>query len=227
MTSLSANAMGQAKTGKKASPDYRQAAGGRVEVPSRASSPLFKGSQGKQKTEIHYDPATRVVTIKLVVQDPNGYFIPDIRRENFVVYENGIKQNADVDIEHAAASLGLLFEFGGRSQALNKEVGVEAAQAGRQVLDILGPRDKTAVWKYADRVEKLVDFTQGKDAVDSLFLSLETPPFSETNLYGRSHLHDRPDAPGQREESGYSDLVRRGHIQQGQLSGSTRERRQI
>ncbi|HEV7520405.1 MAG TPA: hypothetical protein VGP89_04845 [Candidatus Angelobacter sp.] len=183
LTTLSANAMGQAKAGKPASPDYRQTTGGRVEVPTRASSPLFKGPQAKQKTEIHYDPATRVVTIKLLIQDPNGYFIPNIRRENFVVYEYGIKQNADVDIEHAAVSLGLLFEFGGRSQALNKEVGVEAAQAGRQVLDTLGPGDKIAVWKYADRVEKPVDFTQGKDAVDSLFLSLGTPPFSETNLY--------------------------------------------
>lgn len=144
---------------------------------------MFKGQQGKQKTEIHYDPATSLVTIKLVIQDANGYFIPNIRRENFVVYENGARQNADVDIEHAVVSLGLLFEFGGRAQALNKQVGMEASQAGRQILDSLVPGDKIAVWKYADRVEKLVDFSQGKDAVDSLFLSLATPPFSEPNFY--------------------------------------------
>jgi VWFA-related protein len=99
------------------------------------------------------------------------------------VYENGVKQNANVDIEHAAVSLGLLFEFGGRAQALNKVIGVQASQAGRQILDTLGPQDKIAVWKYADSVEKLVDFSQGREAVDSLFLSLGTPPFSETNLY--------------------------------------------
>jgi len=51
--------------------------------------PLFYGKQGKQKTEIHFDPASRMITIKLLVQDPNGYFIPNIRRDNFVVYENG------------------------------------------------------------------------------------------------------------------------------------------
>jgi VWFA-related protein len=180
---MPASALAQAKGGRTASLGNQQATNRRIEIPSRASSPLFKGQQGKQKTEIHYDPATRVVTIKLVIQDPNGYFIPDIRRENFAIYENGVQQNASVDIEHAVVSLGLLLEFGGRSQALNKSIGVQASQGGRQILDTLVPGDKIAVWKYGDRVEKLIDFSQGKDAVDSLFLSLATPPFSETNFY--------------------------------------------
>ncbi|MGZ4854665.1 MAG: hypothetical protein ACXVKH_05510 [Candidatus Angelobacter sp.] len=180
---MPASALAQAKRGRTASLGNQQATNGRIEVPSRASSPLFKGQQGKQKTEIHYDPATRVVIIKLVIQDPHGYFIPNIRHENFAIYENGVQQNASVDIEHAVVSLGLLLEFGGRSQALNKSIGVQASQGGRQILDTLVPGDKIAVWKYGDRVEKLIDFSQGKDAVDSLFLSLATPPFSETNFY--------------------------------------------
>ena len=92
---------------------------GQIGVPNRASAPLFKGEQGKQRTEIHFDPATGRVTIKLLVQDPNGYFIPNIRRENFVVYEDGVRQtNATVDIEHAAVSLGSLLEYGGHLSGL-------------------------------------------------------------------------------------------------------------
>src|SRR5579871_4252115 len=76
-------------------------ANGQVRIPDRPSSALFEGEQGKQRTEIHFDLATGVVTLKLLVQDPNGYLIPDLRRENFVVYENGIRQNnATVDVEH-------------------------------------------------------------------------------------------------------------------------------
>ena len=41
-----------------------------IHVPNRPSTPLFQGEQGRQKTEIHFDPATRVVTIKMLVQDP-------------------------------------------------------------------------------------------------------------------------------------------------------------
>lgn len=41
-----------------------------------------------------------------------------------MVYENGIRQqNATVEVEHAPVSLGLLIEFGGRTPALNRELG--------------------------------------------------------------------------------------------------------
>jgi VWFA-related protein len=153
-------------------------------IPNRVSTPLFKGKQGKQKTDIHFDPATHVVTLKLLVQDPNGYFIANIRRDNFVVYENGVRQqNATVEIEHATTSLGVLLEFGGRAPALSRLFGVEASSAARQLLDVLGREDKIAVWKYNDKVEKLVDFSQGRENLDEQLRELGPPEFSDTNLY--------------------------------------------
>src|ERR1700704_1684290 len=96
-------------------------AAGQLRIPNRPSTPIFKGEQGKQRTDIQYDPATGLVTIKLLVQDPNGYFIPSIRRENFVIYEDGVRRSdAMVEVEHAAVSLGLLMEYGGGSLGLYK-----------------------------------------------------------------------------------------------------------
>jgi Ca-activated chloride channel homolog len=155
-----------------------------VHVPNRAPNPLFKGKQGKQKTEIHFDPATGLVTLKLLVQDPNGYFIPNIRRENFVVYENGVRQQtATVQVEHPPVSLELLMEFGGRSPGLNRYLGEEVSSAAHQLVEALEHQDKIAVWKYNDKVDKLADFSQPHDTVESLFYSLGTPEVSETNLY--------------------------------------------
>jgi hypothetical protein len=94
-----------------------------LKIPDRAPSSLFHGQQGKQRTEIHFDPATGTVTVKLLVQDPNGYFIPGIRRENFAVYVDGVRQNdAAVEIEHAPVTLAVLFEYGGRYPGLNKSL---------------------------------------------------------------------------------------------------------
>ena len=155
-----------------------------ITIPNRPATPLFKGPQGKQKTEIHFDPSTKTVTLKLLVQDPNGYFIPNIHRDNFVVYENGVRQNdLTVDIEHAPVTLGVLVEFGGRSQALNKDLAIEISRAGRQLQDVLGPKDKVAVWKYSDKVEKIGEFSQGGQTLDHLLAELGDPQFSETNLY--------------------------------------------
>ena len=126
--------------------DAPQTGGGPVRIPNRASTPLFTGKQGPQKTEIHYDPATHLVTLKLLVQDPNGYFIPNIRRENFVVYENGVRQQIDsVDLEDAPASVGLLLEFGGRYLPLNRVLGEETPRAAQQFVDAMTRQDSAAI----------------------------------------------------------------------------------
>jgi Ca-activated chloride channel family protein len=166
------------------SQESERAPGGQVQVPTRPASPPFKGSQGKQRTEIHFDPATRTVTLKLLVQDQNGYFIPNIRRENFVVYENGVRQqNAKVEMEHAPASLGLLMEFGGRSPGMNRDLAEEDSAVNQHLLDELGHDDRLGVWKYSDGVQKLSEFSNDKAVLKAVFLGLGTPELSETNLY--------------------------------------------
>ena len=157
---------------------------GRIQVPNRPASSLFQGEQGKQKSEIHYDQTTGIVTIKMVVQDPNGYFIPNIRRDNFAVYENNVRQpNATVEIEHAPVTLAVLMEYGGRRQALNKALGEEVPRAAHQLLDKIGRQDGIAFWRYADQVEQLAAFSKGHDTLDGLFLNFRAPEFSEANFY--------------------------------------------
>jgi len=157
---------------------------GQVHIPTRSAITLFKGQQGKQKTEIHFDPATGTVTIKLLVQDQNGYFIPNIRRENFVIYENGVPQKyTTVEIEHAAVSLGLLMEHGGRYQGLNKLVSEEVSRDAHQLLEALGREDKVAIWLYSNNAQQLASFSDGREKLDKIAYDLEPPDVSEANLY--------------------------------------------
>jgi VWFA-related protein len=155
-----------------------------IQVPNRPAAALFQGEQGKQGSEIHYDQNTGMVTIKMQVQDPNGYFIPNIRRDNFVVYENNVRQqNATVEIEHTPVTLGVLMEHGGRYHALNQAIGEEVPRAAQQLLDEIGRQDRVAVWTYGDQVEQLADFQKGHETLDRLFLIFSAPKFSEANLY--------------------------------------------
>jgi Ca-activated chloride channel family protein len=50
-------------------------------------------------------------------------------------------------------------------------------------VDELARGDRLAVWKYDDRVEKVSDFSQNHEALDTFSLKLGTPELSETNLY--------------------------------------------
>ena len=102
-----------------------------VSVPNRPPSPLFKGEQGAQQSQIKFTPATRQVTIKLHVEDPNGYFLPNLHPDNFVVYEDGVRQkNVAVDVEHAPVSIALLMEFGGRYHELNQSLAGQMDEGG-------------------------------------------------------------------------------------------------
>ena len=172
---------GQNATAPK--PEALRPTAGQIHIPNRPA-PLFQGQQGKQRTEIRYDPATGFVTLKLLVQDPNGYFIPNIRRDNFVVYENGVRQNiAMVEIEHAAVSLAMLIEHGGRFPGLNRALTLEISEAAQRLVDVLGPQDQIEVWAYGDTVKQLADFSVSRETLDEIFSTLKPPDVSETNLY--------------------------------------------
>ena len=173
-----------AQTAPRSPSRNRTAAARQVQIPNRPGTPLFQGPQGKQSTEIQFDPATGLVTLKLLVQDPNGYFIPNIRRENFVVYENGARQqHAPVEIEHAPVTVGVLLEYGGRYQALNKAIGEEVSRAAHGFLEQIGRNDKVAVWKYGDAIEEVSGFSEALDTLNTSLTGLRKPPLSELNFY--------------------------------------------
>jgi hypothetical protein len=93
------------------------------------------------------------------------------------------QESASVEIEHAAVSLGVLLEYGGRYQALNESVGEADSATANQLLGEIGADDKVAIWTYGDKVEEIAGFSDGRDALGSAVLKLRTPPFSEQNFY--------------------------------------------
>jgi Ca-activated chloride channel homolog len=155
-----------------------------ITVPNRPAASLFKGEQGEQSSEIQFTPSNRVVALKLRVEDPNGYFLPNIRRENFAVYEDGVRQNnVTVEVEHAPVTVALLLEFGGRYHELNKALTTMISQIGRQALEVISREDRIAVSKYDANLTSLADFNQGHERLDKIFDDLAVPPASEANLY--------------------------------------------
>ena len=156
-----------------------------LRIPSRPATSLFKGTSSERwSSDVSFDRRSRSVTITLSVQDANGYFIPNLRRDNFAVYEDGRRQtNVTVEIEHAPVTLALLLESGGRYQQLNREIATEIRWVVRPLLGSLGRRDRVAVFSYADTLTTLMDFDRPLAELEATFNRLDTPGFSEANLY--------------------------------------------
>jgi VWFA-related protein len=131
-----------------------------------------------------FDPQTRQVTLELSVEDPNGYFIPNLRPENFAVFENGERQkNVSVDVTHAIVSVAVLVEGGGRYQELNKMLESEVPVSTAPLRDALIPGDRAALFSYTDTVKTLVDFGASPDQLDSALRAFDPSGFSESRLY--------------------------------------------
>jgi len=108
-----------------------------------------------------------------------------LRRDNFnfVVYENDVRHNATVEIEHAPVSLALVIEFGGRYPSVNQLLASDVIDAGHQFIQAVRLDDRIAIWKYADRPKLLADFSRDHEKPNTLLYSLEPPSVSEANLY--------------------------------------------
>jgi VWFA-related protein len=171
-----------AQSGQRSNPS--QPSSGEVQIPHRPVKSLFRGQQGKQHTEIYFDGATGVVTMKLLVQDSNGYFIPNLRADNFIVYENGARQQlASAAIERAPASIGLLLEFANPMPGLGEALQVDISDAAHQLVRAIEANDDVTAWKYNDRVDKLGDWDDGREVLDKAVLFLDKPGPPVANLY--------------------------------------------
>ncbi|HLI29888.1 MAG TPA: VWA domain-containing protein [Terriglobia bacterium] len=146
--------------------------------------PLFRGKPGNLHSKVTFEPSSRRVTIEFVVQDPNGYFIPDIHPQNFTVYENGVQQQiTSVEIQHASVTVAMLLQDGGRYHELNEVLGNEIPYISHQFLNYLEPGDKLAVLTYSGKVKTLANFNQKRSDVSEMIDQIGTPGFSEANLY--------------------------------------------
>jgi VWFA-related protein len=153
-------------------------------VKTKSDAPLFEGESGRPSTETHYDPATHQVTIRLSVEDLQGNFVPTVRRDNFVIYENGVRQkSASVEVEHPPVTLGLLLESGGRYPSLNETLAGAVMNAADQLLGELGSEDKIMVWRFGDTLEPVADFSASRETLRRALSTLPTPPVSELNYY--------------------------------------------
>lgn len=101
------------------------------------------------------------VNVGVIVTDAQGNFIPDLRRENFHIFDNGIEQPiTDFANVVAPAEVLLLVEAGPAVYFLAST----HVQASHSFLDGLSANDRIAVAKYDNAPQIMLDFTADKPA---------------------------------------------------------------
>jgi VWFA-related protein len=134
-----------------------------------------KKIEGMPDYSIHVE--VPLVTVPVMVTTKDGQFIPNLKKENFRIFEDGAQQKInDFKIEDAPITAVLLVEFA----STNYYFLIDALNASYAFASTLKKDDWVAVISYDMKPDILVDFTQDKNAIRQGLNGLRMPMSSET-----------------------------------------------
>jgi VWFA-related protein len=121
-----------------------------------------------------------LVNLDVLVTTKDGQTIPNLKKENFKIMEDGAPQQISTfNRTTAPITAVLLVEFA----STNYYFMVDALNASYSFANTLQKDDWVAVISYDMKPQILADFTQDKRAVQAALNQLRMPGFAETNLF--------------------------------------------
>jgi VWFA-related protein len=146
-----------------------------------------------------------LVNLDVLVTTKDGQFIPNLKKDNFRILEDGQPQTiSNFNQSSAPITAVLLVEYA----STNYNYMYEALNASYNFAATLKPDDWIAVVSYDMKPQILTDFTQDKRAVLGALNTLRIPGFSERNLFDA--LYDTIDRIENLEGRKYIILVSTG-----------------
>jgi VWFA-related protein len=108
--------------------------------------------------------ASELVTLNATVTDASGHAVTGLRAEDFIVYEDGERQQvSQFENERVPVSLGLALDTSG-SMAGEKMSAAQAA-VSRFVVDLLGPRDEVFLYHFNNRPTLVQGWTDDRRSI--------------------------------------------------------------
>ena len=161
---------------------------GPIAIPKKAPSavtpppppqPTVKNPPGMGNLSLRVDVPVVNVDVN-VMTDKTHQFIPNLKQDNFRVFEDGVPQDI-IGFHQVKAPITavLLVEFAANSWNFIYDMWNSAIAFTQQ----LQPDDYIAVVTYDMHTTILTDFTQNKMLIQQAIQSLQIPTWDETNLF--------------------------------------------
>lgn len=143
-------------------------------VQEKVSERLNPDDTFRFKTEVD------LVNLSVVVQDKNGNFIPELKKEHFRILEDGVPQTIQrMETSEAPMTVAMVIEF----SDLYWEFLYQTLQTSYGFVQSLRPEDWVAVVVYDLKTQIMQDFTRNKAAAFDALNQLRIPGFREMNLF--------------------------------------------
>ena len=147
--------------------------------PPAPAAPKIKNPEGLTNYSLRVDVPEVTVDVGVLLEK-TGQFVPNLKPDNFHVYENGVEQKV-VGFKRVEAPITalLLCEFASTNYSFIYDMRNAAWAFAQQ----LRPQDYVAMMTFDMRTQIVTDFTQDKRQLYNAINSLVIPGFSERNLF--------------------------------------------
>lgn len=144
------------------------------------STPVLYGRQNSQSRNRQDQEGIRLKTtlvqVPVIVSEPGGRYIPDLRESEFELFEDGVKQKIEFfgSIEQPFNVALLLDCSGSTAEQLDQ---IKAAALA--FINNLRPQDRVMVVAFNDSVEVLCDMTRDRETLHRAVASVSTGEYTQ------------------------------------------------
>jgi len=141
---------------------------------------IHAGQEQNQKQRSQADEPvklnTTLVQVPVVVSERGGRYVSDLNRDEFAIYEDGVKQNLELfgSVEEPFSAALLLDSSGSTEAALD-----QIKSAALAFISNLRPQDRVMVVSFNDSVEVLSDLTNDTRKLTDAVRSIKAGEFTQ------------------------------------------------
>ncbi len=150
--------------------------------PPKRSSSAAAGEQGRIRVTVN------LVSVLASVNDARGRPVPDLPREAFELFEEGVQQKIEVFESETQLPLDVALMIDASLSTL-KELPFEREAAAHFIRQVVRPGDRLAVYEFADSVTQVTGFSSDVPALQAAARRIE--PGAGTVLYDAVYLGAR------------------------------------
>ena len=148
---------------------------------------------------------TTLVQVPVVVSERGGRYVSDLSRDEFTVFEDGVKQSIEVfgSVEEPF-SVALLLDSSGSTEAALEQI----KSAAMAFLSNLRPHDRVMVISFNDSVEVLSELTNDAPRLEAAVRSIKSGEFTQVYEAVYTAVWERlRDVPGRKAVIVFSDGI--------------------
>jgi len=121
-----------------------------------------------------------LVSVPVVVSDREGHYIPGLKKEDFTVFQDGVKQNiAFFATYDEPVNIALLLDTSGSTDEVLEEI----KDAAKDFIELLNPNDKCLVATFDSQVKILNPFTSNHRTLKKSLDKIKSAEIGGTMVY--------------------------------------------